>query len=459
MAANIDDSATGFRSRFIESVTGRFFQPVDARPLVWFRIVFGGTLLYWSVHYYLADLIDIYYVKPRFHFTWAWFSGIEVLDERGIYAVFATIAFCSACVMLGAAYRITSTILGLSFCYLFLLDKAYYQNHYYLLSMVGLLMPLLPANKAFSIDALVRPSKSCRMVPGWSMFLVRFAVALPYVFGGIAKLTPDWLAGQPARMMLAGRTWMPVIGQWFTEDWMVTTFIWGGILLDLLIVPALLWKPTRLIALIFGLGFHISNAFMFHIGVFPWFMILATLVFLPSGFFETIFRPVWRKRSAAVKYSPPAAVVQRFITVSVLLFVVVNCVVPFRHWICGGKVEWNEHGHHFSWRMKLRGKQSALRLAAYDPESGANMLVNPQRWLTPFQVNRMARDPKMVHQFSRFLKSQFAKDGYPQTEIHATVMCSLNGRKPQLLIDPEVDLGSLPIPKNIDWANQHTSSR
>ena len=60
-------------------------------------------------------------------------------------------------------------------------------------------------------------------------------------------------------------------------------------------------------------------------------------------------------------------------------------------------------------------------------------------------MNRMARDPGMVHHFARFLGQEYSKQGYPETQVHAIVMCSLNGRKPQLLIDPDVDLAAVPV--------------
>ncbi|MGD9856565.1 MAG: HTTM domain-containing protein, partial [Planctomycetaceae bacterium] len=378
---------------------------------------------------------------PRFHFAWYGFGWVQVLSPNGMRYLFVTIGLLAALVTMGLMYRLSSLLVGLAFCYVFLIDQTYYQNHYYLLSMVGLVMPLLPAHRLGSVDCWIRPALRSPVVPGWSLFLVRFLVGIPYFYGGIAKMNADWLAGQPARMMLADDSSHWLYGRWATEDWLVYGFCWGGMLFDLLIVPALLWRRTRLLALVAMTLFHLSNASLFTIGVFPWFMIAATLVFLPAGTFR---RLVQRPVVQTDRYHPVSRSWQSAILVALGLFVAFHMLFPLRHHLYAGNVHWTEHGHYFSWRMKLRGKKCVLQFQAFDPVSGAKAAVNPKRWLTPFQGNRMARSPKLVHDFARFLKQEYAKQGYPATQIRVILLVSLNGRKPQLMIDPAVDLGSLP---------------
>ena len=62
---------------------------------------------------------------------------------------------------------------------------------------------------------------------------------------------------------------------------MVYLFSYGGLLLDLFAVPLLLWPRTRNLTYAVTLGFHLMNAQLFNIGMFPWFMICATLLFFP----------------------------------------------------------------------------------------------------------------------------------------------------------------------------------
>jgi vitamin K-dependent gamma-carboxylase len=53
------------------------------------------------------------------------------------------------------------------------------------------------------------------------------------------------------------------------------------LLFDLLVVPFLLWRKTRLAAFLVAVGFHVINMQLFDIGVFPWFSIATTALFFP----------------------------------------------------------------------------------------------------------------------------------------------------------------------------------
>jgi hypothetical protein len=50
----------------------------------------------------------------------------------------------------------------------------------------------------------------------------------------------------------------------------------------------------------------------------------------------------------------------------------------------------------------------------------------------------------MVLQFAHHLADVYRKQGYPRIQVRARVDASLNGRRPQALIDPDVDLAAEP---------------
>lgn len=60
--------------------------------------------------------------------------------------------------------------------------------------------------------------------------------------------------------------------------------------------------------------------------------------------------------------------------------------------------------------------------------------------LQSHQVSRMSRDPLLIRDYARFISRECQKQGLNEVEVRAFVLCSLNGRKPQLLIDPDYDL-------------------
>jgi hypothetical protein len=234
-----------------ENLWSRLFAPTAIAPLIYFRIGFGAIMMWEVWRYFNNGWIFRYYVEPTFFFTYLGFDWIHPLPGDLMYDFFRIMGLLAGFVMVGAFYRVSATLFFLGFTYWFLLDQSNYLNHFYLISLISFLMIFLPANRALSVDALLRRSIRSGDAPNWSLWLMRFQVGIAYFFGGIAKINPDWLQGSPMVYWLADRTDFPLIGHLFTERWMVYLFSYGGLFLDLLIVPALLWRPTRTVSVIF----------------------------------------------------------------------------------------------------------------------------------------------------------------------------------------------------------------
>ncbi len=70
----------------------------------------------------------------------------------------------------------------------------------------------------------------------------------------------------------------------------------------------------------------------------------------------------------------------------------------------------------------------------------------------------MATHPDMLVQFSHYLEGQLRDQGYGDVEIRARTMVSLNGREPQVLVDPEVDLTEIRLGlEPVDWIQPLTN--
>ncbi len=231
--------------------------------------------------YLNSNLIATDFIDPAVHFPFVGFEWVRPWPGFGMYVHFWVLAAAALGIMLGCFYRLSAAVFCLGFTYVFLMEKAYYLNHFYLICLISFLLVFIPAGDACSLDALRRPSTGSATAPAWALWLLRIQLAIVYVFGGIAKLNGDWLRGEPMRMWLAAEQDFPLIGRWFDQEWMVYVFSYGGLLLDLLAVPLLLWRPTRWAALILVISFHVINANLFEIGIFPWFMIAATVLFFP----------------------------------------------------------------------------------------------------------------------------------------------------------------------------------
>ena len=428
--------------------------PVDAAFLAWFRFAFGIVMACYAVNNLMSGSVRMMYGDPTFHFKYFGFHWVPVLPQSGMFAFFICLGILALMIALGLCYRIASLAFAVLFTWLFLMDRTYYQNHYYLVTLLSWMMVILPAGKIYAFDVLGRSDKSIATVPAWMLWVVRFHIGLPYFMGGIAKLDGDWLLGQPMRMTLASRTWVPGIGQFMTEDWMVSLFSWGGMLFDLFVVPGLLWRRTRVFAFAAALAFHLTNAFMFTIGIFPWLMIAATCVFFPPGWPRRVLTGRRLKLSSQVGDEVTLSAGlgsnqksrQQVSTIAILLclYVTFHLLWPLRYLASDQSPNWTERGHFFAWHMLLRGKKSGLRYFAVDRDTGDFEVVNLRRYLAIHQMPKLGRDPENIRQLANLIHADFLKDEQRDVEIRVFSLVSMNGRKPQLMIDPNVDLGREP---------------
>ncbi len=443
-------ASSGVKENLLQRLCAALFKPVDISFLVFFRILFGGIMLWESYRYFTHGWIARYYVEPALTFSYYGFSWVKPWPGRGMYIHFALLGLAAACVMAGFLYRIAAPVLFLAFTYFFLLDQTRYLNHFYLVCLISFLMCFLPAERAFSVDALLRPRIRSDYVPAWTLWLLRVQVGIPFFYGGIAKLNSDWiLGGEPMRSWLLPLTKVPGGSEFFTSDLVVYGFVIGGLLLDLLVVPLLLWRRTRIFAFVAAVLFNLINAVIFDIGIFPWLMLGALLIFFPPDLMRHFARRFMSPGEEFVETEPSQvstaesfpslSASQKLVAGLLAAYLVIQLLLPLRHYLYPGNVSWTEEGHNFSWHMKLRTKTGESLFTVTHPQSGQTWTIKPEDYLKRHQVVKLTK-PDLILLFSHHLAEEKRREGYENVEVRARVMVSLNGREPQLLVDSNVDL-------------------
>ena len=402
----------------------------------------------WEVwRYFDHGWIKRYWIDPTFHFAYYGFEWVKPWPGDGMYLHMLALALLSTLILVGCLYRLSTILFFLGFTYIFLLEQARYLNHFYFVCLVSLSMILIPAHRTFSVDAQWRPKLRSETAPTWSLWLLRAQMAIVYFYGGLAKLNGDWLRGEPMRMWLAGRTDYPVLGPYFDKEWMIYLFSYGGLLFDLLTAPLLLWRKTRPYAFCLVVVFHLTNNWLFQIGIFPWFSIGMSALFFSPDWPRRLFSSLGlARRQQAQKVeivTTNRGQFQQYATLGFLgTFMAFQLLMPLRHWLYPGNVSWTEEGHNFSWHMKLRSKSARVLFTVTDTKTKESWTIRPRKYLKRWQERKMSTRPDMILQFSRFLAEQMQKEGHGQVEVRARVMASLNGRRPRLLIDPTIDLAA-----------------
>jgi len=430
---------------------------VPIAPLAMFRVVFGLMMLLSAIRFAAKGWIKELYVDPVFHFSYYGFEWVKPFGETGMYLLYGLIVLSALMIMIGCFYRIFSIVFFIAFTYTELIDKTYYLNHYYFVSLVAFLMIFMPAHRYFSIDTIRKPSIKSFTVPVWSIGAIRLQLGMVYFFAGIAKLNPDWLFNaMPLKIWLPPLNDTPLIGSLFNYELSAYAFSWISCLYDLTIAFFLINKITRRYAYALVVVFHMLTAILFPIGMFPYIMIGSTLIFFSAEFHEKLILfiqsilPV-SNQSINSSYLPKSSL-SRIILPVLAIYFVVQVLLPFRYALYPGKLFWTEQGYRFSWRVMLMEKYGKAFFYIKDKRYPGMYLVNNSEYLTPNQEKMMATQPDMILQFAHFLKEEF--DGkkviengdtlnVDNPEVLADVYVTLNGKGSRPMVDKSINLANI----------------
>lgn len=448
----------------IACLVSYFRSQTSIAPLISFRVLFGFIMTVSIVRFMVKGWVYDLYIKPQVFFSYYGFEWVKPLSATGMYILFSIMLVAAIGIMLGLYYRIAALLFFLSFTYVELIDKTNYLNHYYFVSLISFLLIWVPAHRSFSLDVFRIPSLNVGQVPRWAIGIFKLQLAIVYFYAGIAKLNYDWLVeAMPLRIWLPANSHIPVLGDLFTQPWAAYAFSWFGALYDLFIVFFLLTARTRVWAYGAVVVFHLLTWWLFPIGMFPFIMMLSTLIFFSARFHERLIQGIKR----LVRYSTRINTIQaaqpiRFSKVVffvMIFFFAIQVVAPWRYIFYPGQLFWTEQGYRFSWRVMLMEKAGYVTFHIKDPVTGREGDVMPADYLTPIQVKMMATQPDMILQFAHFLKKELQKKGLADPEVRAEAYVTLNGSGSRLFIDPTLDLTNVQDSfKNKEWilAFQHT---
>jgi hypothetical protein len=414
------------------ALTQRLTMPKPTGALVAFRVALGVLVSVSAIRFLAYGWVDELFVKPTFFFTYWGFGWVRPLPATWMHALFVAIAVLGGCFAAGLFYRIAAVALFVGFAYVQLLDVTNWLNHYYLVSLLLLLSAMMPLGRVWSLDVLIAPQKKLDAFPAWCTYLLRFQVGVVYVYAGLAKATTDWLVhAQPLNIWLSARTGMPVLGSIFDERWAAYLFSWSGFLFDTFIVAFLLWKRTRAYAYLVVIGFHAMTWLLFPIGMFPFIMCAAALVFMDLG--------PKRAPVGAAAAAPRRSLHPAFIGAAAV-FCLVQIVAPLRHRLYGGNVLWHEQGMRFSWKVMVREKNGSITYVVESARAKRTWYVSPHRYLTDRQERELSTQPDLVLQLAHHVHEDFRAQGHDDVTVRVEALVSLNGRPAAPMIDPSVDL-------------------
>jgi hypothetical protein len=419
-------------------------RPVDIAWLAAFRILFGLTMFVSIGRFIAYGWVDAFFVRPKFHFKYWGFEWLDLLPPPLMHALSWALLLLALCIAVGFCFRWSAALFTLGFSYLQLADVTNYLNHYYLASLLALLLTVSPAQRAWSLDSWRKPAVAATHVASSWLWLFRFQVGAVYTFAGLAKAHADWLIhAQPLQIWLAARTDTPLLGPLLSYEGAAALMSWAGFLFDSSIAWLLLVRKLRPYAYCALIAFHVLTKVLFPIGMFPAIMVLAALLFFSPEWPRKILRRLHIERESARTRASATVQMSKVAYALAALYCLLQLAVPLRFLAYGGDVRWHEQGMRFSWRVMVREKNGSAMFRVHSKRDGRSWYVLPDRYLTRAQEREMASQPDLILQFAHFLRDEYARRGAGAVAVYAEALVSLNGRPMAPMVDPRVDLAAV----------------
>lgn len=412
------------------------YKPIDNAPLIIFRIFFGLLLAIESFGAILTGWVKRVFIDTEFTFSHIGFEWLQALPGNGMYFYYAAMGICGLMVMLGYKYRLSLILFTILWTSVYLMQKSSYNNHYYLLILISLIMIFMPANQYASLDAKKNPVIKSLSMPQWCSWVMLLQISIMYFFAAIAKFYPDWFNGNFTKLLFVHNNY-PFVQPILNQHWFHLFIAYSGIAFDFLIIPLFLYYKTRNIAFISALFFHLFNSIILQIGIFPFFA-LSFIVFCypPETIRNLFFKKKPKLAFEVISYQSKPVLVWFFIPYFVIQF-----ALPVRHWFIAHDVLWTEEGHRLSWRMMLRARYGDTNFRIVDKETNTLIPYNHRKRLSLKQQNFMSSTPDGIWQMTQIIKKEFAKKNQ-EVEIYVDSKVSINEGPYLTFIDPKVDFAT-----------------
>lgn len=418
-------------------------QPIDNSQLILFRFFFGLVFFCESVGSLLTGWAKNNFVEVTTNFSFIGFEWLSFLNGNIIYLVFILMAIFSFKIVIGYNYRFSMISLFLLWGMVYFAQKTSYNNHYYLMWLISFLMIFVPANHYASVDSRKKPEIKKLTSPKWCVWIFPAMISIVYFYATVAKFYPDWLDGTVTSNMFRSLHKPDFLQPIFQNESFHYFIAYTGILFDGLIIPALLYKRTRWIAIIASLIFHIFNSITLQIGVFPYFSLSFCIFFFSPEKIRSVFFKN-KPKPNPIDFNLPFPRYTKVFYYLIIPFMALQVALPLRHWFIKGDVLFTEEGHRLAWRMMLRNRSGEAQFLVKNKETNEEFTFDNSLLLSKKQHKKL-NTPDVIWQMAQKIKAYYQDKGLMVSVYCIQSSISINGKYYQQSIDPTIDL------TNVRW--------
>lgn len=444
----------------ITSCQQSLFRPVSASSLGLFRMLFGLILL-WQVFYvFNSRFIEQNFLTASYHFPFTLFDILHLpyLPPVFLHILFLILGIAALMIFAGLYFRPAAVVFFLGFLYIVLSEKSIYHDYYYLLLLITFLLIFSDADRWPALHSIQRKKITSQEIPFWQIFIIRMQFVIVYFYAALGKISTDWLIhAQPLKRVLDTKSFL---GLSLGADWLAYLFSWGGFMIDMLAAILLLTGRWRYLAFACVLFFNLTNLWLFNdIEAFPVLMIAGIVLFLdprtPADIVKKTEKIFPRRYAEPLMIQPPPEAdkgQKRVIMVYLAVYILIQLLVPLRHFLYPGNASWTFEGSRFAWRLKLNAKKVELKVIVTNPATGQSFEVPYQNLLTP-QQTWMDNIPDLLLQYVHTLKKDLQKEGMANPVIRVEGYAQFNDRPRQRYIDGSVNLAEVEYPlfSHAEW--------
>ncbi len=242
---------------------------------------------------------------------WTWFDHVDSME--GIYAIHAATLVANFLFMIGYRSRTMGLISVLASAALYQRNGWFMNGGDRLTREFALYISLVPCGAACSVDAWLARRKAARkglstaysaLVPIFSHRLVQMQLCFMYGTSGLDKAaTRSWSGGSALFYSLSSENYhrsralvepflTTELGQWLCEVGTYITLYW-----EIGFVFLVLWRPTRILALLLGVGVHLSIHVLMVVAFFSFISMWSYMSFLRYDWVE-VLQEKWQARRA-----------------------------------------------------------------------------------------------------------------------------------------------------------------
>ncbi|KAF6204951.1 hypothetical protein GE061_019117 [Apolygus lucorum] len=434
-----------------KSFTELLFQPADPSSLAVVRMLFGVLMMIDTVEERGLSDADLRWGDPE-ECRFPLFDFLTPLPLEWMCMLYSVMLMGAAGIAIGAFYRLSCIVFIIPYWYIILLDKTAWNNHSYLFGILGFLFLFSDAHRYWSYDAWTGRAAKVTSIPVWNYAILRFQLFVLYFYAGLKKIDGDWLTGQSMTHLATHWVFDPMrIFLTFHQIdlWIIHVF---GFLLDLTAGFLMYINSTRPVASLFLTSFHLMNAQMFYIGMFPYVCLATMPLFFDNNWprkvaqrwSESTSTTALKKKTEKENMTVNGHIKRKLVAAGFLCHVVLQLFLPYSHCITKGYNNWTNGLYGYSWDMMVHTWSSTLTtIKIENKDNGEDIYLSPTAWVT---TDKWYKHADMAYQYAHCLKRHIdaTEAEMKNYSLHFDIWMSLNGRFQQRMYDPKVDILEAP---------------